>query len=178
MHTNNVTDISGILNQRRAANELSRMVKSEGWNIGSSGLPDMDLSVYLLDSQNEAMVAFGCDISEVVDTGVQWGHLVDSWGILADPDLPSDDEHINVTTMIAQQVLSVQPGWKTVVESFNDSRKTHIHVLIIIDRDDHNKPLAIIHARHESIILDGETLRAIVKGYVMSDQSILLGSYD
>ena len=170
MPGNNVADFSKHLKMKQKKERLIEIVSASGWELDGDVLEDSEACVYLIDSQTNATVLFGCKKKDFIPPGsndvMHWGHFVAAWDVIADPDMPYDAKHKENTINFAMRALPGTELWPQLLKKVvSDTEKARPHVLIIIDRGDLDAPLDIILARSESLLLSTESIQSILDSY-------------
>ncbi len=151
--------------KQRLTVELTRRMDQSGWSLaGTPGDSDSDVCVYLLDSESSAAFVFGSkyDAFDISIPG-EWHDLVNAWDVVADPDLPCDGEHLHVTAELARRAIvsaRLQPDPSMVPAGHR------VHLILIIDRKDLEKPLAAVAAISNAPIMDAVSVREILSRWV------------
>ena len=170
MPGNNVADFSKHLKKKQKKERLIEIVSASGWELDGDVLEDSEACVYLIDSQTNAIVLFGCKkkgfVSPGSDNVIHWGHFVAAWDVIADPDMPYDAKHKENTVDFAMRALAGAELWPPLLKKLlSDTEMTRPHVLVIIDRSDLDVPLDVILARSESLLLNTESIQSILDSY-------------
>ena len=170
MPGNNVADFSKHLKKKQKKEQLIEIVSASGWELDGDVLEDSEACVYLIDSQTNAIVLFGCKkkgfVSPGSDNVIHWGHFVAAWDVIADPDMPYDAKHKENTVDFAMRALAGAELWPPLLKKLlSDTEMTRPHVLVIIDRSDLDVPLDVILARSESLLLNTESIQSILDSY-------------
>ncbi len=170
MPGNNVADFSKHLKKKQKKERLIEIVSASGWELDGDVLEDSEACVYLIDSQTNAIVLFGCKKKDFVSPGsdnvIHWGHFVAAWDVIADPDMPYDAKHKENTVDFAMRALAGAELWPPLLKKLlSDTEMTRPHVLVIIDRSDLDVPLDVILARSESLLLNTESIQSILDSY-------------
>ncbi|MEH6473655.1 MAG: hypothetical protein V7752_20720 [Halopseudomonas sp.] len=165
------THLKARQNKQRLKNELTRKMDQSGWtlagdlgDLGDLGDAGSDVCVYLLDSEEDAALVFGSKATEF-DSQAQgsWHDLINAWDVVADPDLPCDGEHLHVTAELARRAIALTgllPDSSTVPAG------QRVHLIMVIDRDDFEQPLASVVAISNAPIMDAVSVRAVLERWV------------
>lgn len=152
--------------QRKARLEdvLTKQITKSGWTLaGQEKAPSSDVCVYLLDSDNDAAVAFGTSFATIAACHAgEWTDLVNAWEVIADPDLPCDMAHIEVTAELAQRaILSAR-----LMPNLSVPEGQRLHLILVINREDLTQPCAVVPAVSDAPILNATSVQVIVKSWM------------
>ena len=115
MPGNNVADFSKHLKKKQKKEQLIEIVSASGWELDGGVLEDSEACVYLIDSQTNAIVLFGCKKNDFVSPGsdnvIHWGHFVAAWDVISDPDMPYDAKHKENSVDFAMRALAGAELW-------------------------------------------------------------------
>lgn len=170
MHGNNVADFTKRLKMKQKNERLKEIVSASGWEIDGEVLDGSEVCLYLIDSKDSAIVLFGCKKLDLIepeeDDAIHWGHFVAAWDVIADPAMPYDEKHKEITTKFVLRALPTVALWPPVLKKvLSETDKQRPHILIIIDRGNMEAPLDIILARSESLLMNTESIQSIIDNY-------------
>lgn len=170
MPGNNVADFTKRLKMKQKKERLKEIVSASGWEIDGDVLDGSEVCVYLIDSVEAATVLFGCKKLDLIepdeDDAIHWGHFVSAWDVIADPAMPYDEKHKEITNKFVLRALPTVALWPPVLKKvLSEADKKRPHILIIIDRDNMETPLDIILARSESLLMNTESIQSIIDNY-------------
>ena len=178
MGGNTVIDISARLARKRDLEKLKERIAASGWDIDSEDVNlQAELCVYLIDSKESCVVLFCCNKDSFPDRDinpediVHWGHFVLAWDVIADPTMPFDRKHKEVTIGMVRKALLGVEGWPdTHRKLFGTADGNTPHLLVVIDRDNSEFPLDLIVARTNSPVLNSESVHKIVNNYISANE--------
>ena len=170
MVNDNVADFMKRLKAKQKKERLKEIVSASGWELNGEFFDESDLCIYLIDSIERAIVLFGCKkellVEKSIDDYSHWGHFVAAWDVIADPDMPFDEEHKTQTIKLALEALQGVALWRVIVNKVQAGMgNKRPHILVIIDRTNTLEPLDIILARSESLLMNTESIQSIIDNY-------------
>lgn len=170
MPGNNVADFTKRLQIKLKKERLKEIVSASGWEINGDVIDGSEVCVYLIDKTESAIVLFGCKKMDLIepeeDDAIHWGHFMSAWDVIADPDLPYDEKHKDITIKFFLRALPNIALWPPVLKKvLSEIDKQRAHILIIIDRDNMESPLDIILARSESLLMNTASIQSIIDNY-------------
>tara|TARA_R110002167_G_scaffold204404_9_gene408566 strand:- start:46938 stop:47468 length:531 start_codon:yes stop_codon:yes gene_type:complete len=151
--------------KQRLSELLARELDDSGWTLaGSVEAGDSEVCVYLLDSETDAALVFGSQRSEFpISSLLDWPDLIQAWEVVADPELAFDDEHLRVTTVLAQQAIS-HAGLLPELSAVGDGQR--VHLIVVLDRDDWTKPAFSLVAVSSAPVLDAVSVKSVLLGWI------------
>lgn len=169
MHNKNIINFTARLNKKRDKEKLRECLAASGWEIDCDiESVDSEICIYLIDSQEDGIVLFGCKNSDLTrkTKTLPWNQFVLAWDVIADPGMPFDETHKRNTMDFALRALPGLSNWPAFSKNafeVEDGKK--LHILVIIDRSDMESPLELIVAHSNSPVMNSESVQAIIDSY-------------
>ena len=167
----NIVQLGEYQRNRKNIADLKKNISNAGWSINSDPAASLsEACVYLVDTSEPAILMFGCAVDKLAlnsQTSVHWGHFVLAYDVIADPEMPFDETHKNITIEMAISSLPGLPVWGGVhkkIMSAGDGYKPHI--VVVIDRANMEQPAQIIVAYSTEPLMNEKSITSIVRGYL------------
>lgn len=135
-----------------------------GWLLADPAtLPGAELCVYLMDAENGTALAFGNSMAELTASAAgKWHDLILAWDVVADPNLPCDKTHLEVTSELARRAINSAQ----VLPNLSVQDEQRIHLIVVLDRHNLDSPYALVPAVSYAEILNPESVRAIIDAWL------------
>ena len=169
-----IIDFSAILKKKQDREMLKERISVSGWTITDEVLAtNSDACVYLMDSQEEGVLLFGCKRSDFSEPNsnniITWKDFVLAWDVIADPEMAFDETHKQNTMKFSLRALPSLEQWIPFTEkAFDMKPNLKVHIFVIIDRMNLEAPLILIAAHSDTPVMNRESINAIVDTYLDS----------
>lgn len=149
----------------RLGQEVTKKIDESGWTLADPvKSPGSEVCVYLLDADNGTALAFGNSFSDYATCPAgEWCDLVNAWDVVADPDLCCDKAHLEVTAELARRAIAFA---NLLPEASAISDGQRLHLILVIDREDLEAPLASVPAISNAPIMNATSVRAILNRWL------------
>lgn len=171
-----VVDFTWHLSQKKKKLNLKEKIAASGWTIegGNVTSVDSELCIYIIDTESDGVILFGCDKSDIPIPGsekvIHWGHFVMAWDVIADASMSFDETHKHNTISFAVRALPGLEEWPSILErASKKSEDIKSHILVIVDRKNMDRPFELIVAHSESPVMNEESIRSIVDTYISEE---------
>lgn len=174
MSNKNVIDFISHLKKKQSKERLTEEILVSGWEITDDiNSIDSELCIYLIDTKEPGIILFGVSLDDLPSPaskhGIDWKHFVMAWDVIADPEMPFDKTHKQMTMDMSLKALSGLDEWNNCHEriSQTDNQKK-AHLLVLINRENMSAPEDLIIAYSESNVLNADSVQAIINSYISS----------